>query len=224
MVSSTIKVNSLVLNKYCWMAQQLRNFNDSSSIIQWTNAMLAVKNLFLHQPETYNPRPPAVTNQLDRNPNHIYSICKQTALSFSPTTKQLGILTPSSTSTFTFQPERPSPLSMCHPQRLSITSASAEPPFKKRKTRLTPQVESSFQTVLEPTTPNSTLKTTIITKKSPIAKNPRSKFVVWWHKNRVPYYQNCETLEVTWDHPDHGETIFPNGNPKYKPPPPPKLT
>ena len=223
MVSSTVKVNSLVLNKYCWMAQQLRNFNDSTSIIQWTNAMLTVKNLFLPQTETYNQDPPALINQHDRNRNHIYAICKQSALSFPPSTKQLRILTPSSTSTFTFQPERPSPLSVCHPQRLFITSASAEPAFKKRKTLSPPQVDCSFQTVPKPSIPNPTLKTTSITKKPPIAKNPRPQFIVWWHENRVPYYQNCETLELTWDDPDQGMTPYPSGNPANKPAPPPNM-
>ena len=245
MTSASVKVNRLLLNKYCWMAQQFRNFNDTSSIIQWSNAMMTVKNLFLLQQETYIPQPPELKHRENHYPNNTYSICKQTVLSFPPAAKPLRILTPSSTSTLNLLPERPPqplriltpsststlnllperppPLSLCHPHRLSITSASAEPPFKKRKTLLPPQVDCNYHTAHQPSTPNPTHKTTITTKKPCVTTKSLPQYVVWWHENRAPYFENTETSELTWDHPDQGRTAFPNGDPTNKPEPPPDM-
>ena len=47
MSSIANKVNLVIMNKYCWMSRQLRNFNDTNSIIHWSNAMFSVKALLL---------------------------------------------------------------------------------------------------------------------------------------------------------------------------------
>ena len=108
------------MNKYCWMAKQMRNFNDSNSIIQWSNAMICVKNLLLHRQETYSHHSPTTIKRSHGNPRQVYSVSKPTTLSFQPLSKPYCILTPSSTPSLNFAPHEHSPLSLDHAYRLSI--------------------------------------------------------------------------------------------------------
>ena len=162
MISSTGHANQILMNKYCWMAKQMRNFNDSNSIKQWSNAMICVKNLLLHRQETYSHHPPTTIKRSHGNPRQVYSVSKPTTLSFQPLSKPYCILTPSSTPSLNFAPHEHSPLSLDHPYRLSIQPTLTPnhlqpPPIKRRKTLLPPQVEIISTTTHQNTAPNPTI-------------------------------------------------------------------
>ena len=162
MISSTGHANQILMNKYCWMAKQMRNFNDRNSIIQWSNAMMFVKNLLLDHQDTYSHHSPTTIKGSLGNPLQVYSVSKPTTLSFQPLSKPYCILTPSSTPSVNFAPHKPSPLSLHHPYRLSIQPTSTPnyiqpPPIKKRKTMLPPQVEIISTTTHQTTAPNPTI-------------------------------------------------------------------
>ena len=151
MASSILNANSYVINKYCWMARQLRNLNDCNSIMQWSNAMSTVRNLLLQQDETYNRIPLINPKQTS---SRKYSIEYPTTLSFPPTVEPSHVLTPSLTPMMNFTPQPPSPLSVHYPRWLSILPSGSPdndlnmPPIKKRKTALPPQVDCDVQTHL----------------------------------------------------------------------------
>ena len=151
-MSSTLSsANQLIINKYCWMARKLRLFNDSNSISQWCNAMASLKKLHPHDIECYRSHS---SNPYNRSPSirrNFYSVSKPTTLSFPSTTIPNCILTPSTTPPLHFAPQEPSPLSIHHPQKLSIhpvpTPGDLQMPLaKKRKTLLPPQVDCTSPT------------------------------------------------------------------------------
>ena len=161
MASLAAHANQTLLNKYCWMARQMRNFNDSNSIIQWSYAMLGVKNLLLQLQETDSHRTLITSKRSHCNRIHRFSVSHPTTLSFSPITTPHRILTPSCTPSLNFAPQDHSPLSIHHPRRLSIQPSPSPdyvqpPPTKKRRTILPPQVECKSFTTLPTSSPNPT--------------------------------------------------------------------
>ena len=164
MTSSLANANQTVLNKFCWMARQLRNFNDSNSIILWSNAMMSVKNLLLHQLDTETPHSPIISSGSYRDTLCKYSISRPTYLSYPPMTKPRRILTPSSSPSLNFVPQSPSPQTIQHHRWLSVLPTNTKidiqmPPIKKRKTMiLPPQVDCNSQTHHQLATPKTIKK------------------------------------------------------------------
>ena len=159
-------VNSYILNKYCWMSRQLRNFNDSNSIIQWSNAMLSVKNLLLKPIEAdillSTTLSTKSANNLS-NTHHALTISHPSSLRFLPAPEPCHSL--SRTWNATFLPQRPSPLSIFTPRELSIPphtppDESHNPPSKRRKTILPPEVDCKAPNFLQPRTTNNNKPTT----------------------------------------------------------------
>ena len=151
--------NQLLLNKFCWMARQLRNFNDSTSITQWSNAMMSVKNLMLNHQETFRYHSSNPSKGSYSNPQHVYSVSPPTTLSYHPSKKRQRVLTPSSTPPLTFAPQQPPALTIHHSRRLSVHPVSTlnniqKSHVKKRKTTIPPQVDCT------PYTPVRTASTT----------------------------------------------------------------
>ena len=146
MRSSATNVNSYILNKYRWMSRQLRNFNDSNSIIQRSSAMLSVKNLLLHPQEADILLPttlPAKSANTFSNTHHPFTISRQSSLCFLPAAEPYHTL--SRAWNANFQPQ-PSPLSTFTTRELSILphtppDDSYNPPIKRRKTIFPPEVD-----------------------------------------------------------------------------------
>ena len=133
------------------MSRQLRNFNDSSSIIQWSNAMLSVKNLLL-QPQEADILPPTTLpakSAKTSNTHHPFTISRQSSICFLPAAEPCHTL--SRTWNANFQPQ-PSPLSTFTTRELSILphtppDDSYSPPIKRRKTILPPEVDCQASVV-----------------------------------------------------------------------------
>ena len=170
MSSTATNANSYIMNKYCWMSRQLRNFNDSNSIIQWANAMLSVKNLLLQPQEADVPLstilPTNSANTLS-NANHTITLSRTGSLSFPPVPEPRQTL--SRTWTCNFQPQPPSPLTIFTPSEHSIPpytppSDSNNLPSKKRKVILPPEVDYNASAFLQPRTTEENCPTTTAPK------------------------------------------------------------
>ena len=158
--------NQFLLNKFCWMARQMRNFNDTNSITQWSNAMMSVKNLMLNHQETFSYHSSNPSKGPFSNPHNVYSVSLPTTLSYPPTKKRQRVLTPSSTPTLNFAPQQPPTLTIDHLRRLSVQPVStlnniqmSHVKKKKRKTTVPPQVDCT------PPTPVRTASTTSTTNR-----------------------------------------------------------
>ena len=145
-MSPATNVNSYILNKYCWMSRQLRNFNDCNSIIQWSNAMLSVKNLLLHPQEADSLFPTILsTNSANTSNTHpALTISRLGSTTFLPAAEPCHTF--SRTWNADFLPQPPSPLSIYTSRELSIPphtppDDSLNPPSKRRKTTLPPEVD-----------------------------------------------------------------------------------
>ena len=186
MTSSLANANQTVLNKFCWMARQLRNFNDSNSIILWSNAMMSVKNLLLHQLDTETPHSPIISSGSYRDTLCKYSISRPTYLSYPPMTKPRRILTPSSSPSLNFVPQSPSPQTIQHHRWLSVLPTNTKidiqmPPIKKRKTIiLPPQVDCNSQTHHQLATPKTTTLPQTRKKAQPISTPHNNSAEKWW--------------------------------------------
>ena len=147
MMSSATNVNGYILNKYFWMSRQLRNFNDSNSIIQWTNAMLSVKKLLLQPHEADIQFPSTLPTKAANNFSNTHpalTISRPDLTSYLPAVEPCHTL--SRTWNANFQPQAPSPLTVFTSRELSIPphtppDVSASPPSKRRKTILPPEVD-----------------------------------------------------------------------------------
>ena len=146
-MSSGTNANGYILNKYCWMSRQLRNFNDSNSIIQWSNATLSVKKLLLQPPEADIQFPstlPTKAANTFSNTHPALTISRPGLTSYLPAAEPCHTL--SRTWNANFQPQPPSPLSVYTSRELSIPlhtppDISLNPPSKRRKTILPPEVD-----------------------------------------------------------------------------------
>ena len=80
--------NAIVMNKYIWMCRQLRNFNDTISIVNWANATLHVKALLLDDEHASQAHLHSSTtiNQQSYDPD--CSITSPTTICFQPTPNQ----------------------------------------------------------------------------------------------------------------------------------------
>ena len=76
------------MNKYIWMCRQLRNFNDTISIVNWANATMYVKALLLDEEQASLARIYSSTtiNQQSYYPD--FSITSPTTICFQPTPNQ----------------------------------------------------------------------------------------------------------------------------------------
>ena len=140
---SATDANGYILNKYCWMSRQLRNFNDSNSIIHWSNAMLSIKKLLL-QPQEADIQFSSTLLTKATNTHPALTISRPSLTSYSPAAEPCHTL--SRTWNANFKPQQPSPLSVFTPREVSIPphtppDVSASPPNKRRKTILPPEVE-----------------------------------------------------------------------------------
>ena len=146
-MSSAGNANSYILNKFCWMSRQLRNFNDCNSILQWSNAMLSVKNLLLQPQETYIQSPsilPTKSAITVSNTHTALTISRRGSTSYLPAAVPGHTL--SRTWITNFQPQSPSPLSVYTSRELSIPphtppDVSVSPPSNRRKTILPLEVD-----------------------------------------------------------------------------------
>ena len=151
-MSSATSANSYILNKYCWMSRQLRNFNDWNSILQWSNAMLSVKNLLLQPQEAYIQSPPILPTKSAitvSNTHTALTISRPSSRSYQPEAEPCHTL---SRTWINFQPQPPSPLSVYTSRELSIPThtppdVSLYPPSKRRKSILPPEVDYNTSTL-----------------------------------------------------------------------------
>ena len=179
-MSTAADANSYILKKYCWMSRQLRNFNDSNSIFQWSNAMLSIKNLLL-QPKEDDTLFPTIlsTNSANTSNKHpALTISRLGSTTFLPAAEPCHTL--SRTWNATYLPQPPSPLSIYTSRELSIPphtppDDSHNPPSKRRKTVLPPEVDynAKKRRATEnnlPTTAPSTNSSNIIRTSLPTSK------------------------------------------------------
>ena len=147
MSSIANNVNLVIMNKYCWMSRQLRNFNDTNSIIHWSNAMFSVKALLLQPCEAdtmITPLQPSAFGNASFKKHAILTFSRSNSIDFLPTVEPPHTLSQMHTSNF--QPHPPSPLSIFTPRELSIQPhtppyESPKPASKRRKTTVPPQVD-----------------------------------------------------------------------------------
>ena len=155
MSSSTSLTNKLVLNKYLWMAHQLRHFNDVGSIINWSNAMQLVKGLLFepvpvaatqvkttsstvtHQPSQYpfsivTPNIAAIKiPPVPLNTNATRLITPPTTIGFEPI--KTMPLTQSPLSCSNYIPREPSPLTTYTHCQHTISPTDSLPRRPKRR-------------------------------------------------------------------------------------------
>ena len=153
------------MNKYLWMAHQLRRFNDVGSIINWSNAMLLVKGL-LFDPLPAAPTPVNTTSStvslqhtkhhLSINEPHVSStnippvplstlstrsITPPTTICFKPTIKTMP-LTKFPLCCFDYSPRKPSPLTTYTHCQHAISPSDCLPRcLKRRKLAIPPTVD-----------------------------------------------------------------------------------
>ena len=179
MMSSATNANSYILNKYSWMSRQLRNFNDSNSIIQWSNAMLSVKKLLLQPQEAdfqfLSTLPTKAANTISNNHPEL-TISRPGLTNWLPAAEPCHSL--SRTWNANFQPQPPSPLTICTSRELSIPphtppDVSASPPSKRRKTILPPEADSNALALPQRRTAENSKPTTALS--APTFSNPLKK-------------------------------------------------
>ena len=187
-MSSGTNANGYILNKYCWMSRQLRNFNDSNSIIQWSNATLSVKKLLLQPPEADIQFPstlPTKAANTFSNTHPALTISRPGLTSYLPAAEPCHTL--SRTWNANFQPQPPSPLSVFTSRELSIPphtppELSASPPCKRRKTILPPRFDYNDSALPQRRTAESNTLTTapsvFPTYRSNLNQLPPSKYLL----------------------------------------------
>ena len=163
MSSSDSLSNKRVMNKYLWMANQLRHMNDVASITNWSNAMLLVKRLLLEPLPGVStptikispsaPRPlshtlSTISNQHKSSinippaqiSNHdARSITPPTTISFKPI-KKLP-LTRSLVPSPSCSPSKPTPLTTYTLSNTAVSSDTLPRQPKRRKLTTPPSVD-----------------------------------------------------------------------------------
>ena len=200
--------NQLLLNKFCWMARQLRNFNDSNSIIQWSNAMMSVKNLILNHQETSSYHSSNPSKGSYSKSHNVYSVSLPTTLSYPPTKKRQRVLTPSSTPSLNIAPQQSPNLTIHHLRRLSVHPVSTLNNIqmsrgKKRKTTLPPHVDCTSPTPVRnaSTTPTTKPELSDSSKLSPgihiwLGFYPRGSNKEFWSLRKFDNGEEHKILHV----------------------------
>ena len=182
MSSSPSSANQLLLNKFCWMARQLRNFNDSSSIMQWSTAMMSVKNLLLNHQEIYSNLPSYPPKETYSNPHHVWTVSHPTTLSFPPTRKRIRALSRSSTPSLNFAPTQLLSPSL----KYSLTFQPSAPNTKASATTTTRTLPDKLCNI-NYTNPHSPLQPPCVDLDDPPLKKakahkPLVSGIFFWHR------------------------------------------